>query len=140
MFVATAEARDPEMKHRIDLHRKERGTEWQTIEECIDLEPVLRNHPDGVLILDCLTLWLSNAMERGWEENQIRDQAELWIRAALGRNSTTIIVTNEVGMGIVPEKGLSRRYRDLLGLLNQKVATAADRVILMVSGIPMNLK
>src|SRR5262245_13844910 len=136
IFVATAEARDPEMQRRIELHRKQRGSEWKTIEECIDLHFVLRNHPDGTVVVDCLTLWLSNVMERGWDEQQIQDQAGHWIQAALERDSTTIIVTNEVGMGIVPENGLSRTYRDLLGSLNQRVAAAANQVILMVSGIP----
>lgn len=140
IFVATAEARDEEMQARIARHRQERGEDWITIEETFDLESVLRNHPEGTLVLDCLTLWLSNAIERRLSPKDIEERSALWIEAAKGRNSTTIIVTNEVGLGIVPVTELGRMFRDLSGSLNQRVASVANHVIFMVSGLPLYLK
>lgn len=140
IFVATAEARDEEMKQRILLHRQERGKEWITLEEPIDLEGVLRRNPGGSLIIDCLTLWLSNVLEREFSATRIAELARQWIEAARDRNSTTIIVTNEVGMGVVPSTEMGRLFRDLCGSLNQQVVASATRVIFMVSGLPLYLK
>jgi adenosyl cobinamide kinase/adenosyl cobinamide phosphate guanylyltransferase len=140
IFVATAEARDEEMEERIAWHRQERGEGWITVEEPLDLELVLRNYPAGILVLDCLTLWLANALERGISPKDIDERSTLWIEAAKRRSSTTIIVTNEAGMGVVPITELGRLFRDLCGSLNQRVASEANRVIFMVSGLPLYLK
>jgi adenosylcobinamide kinase/adenosylcobinamide-phosphate guanylyltransferase len=140
IFVATAEPRDGEMKERILQHRRERGAAWRTIEEPYLLKEVFVRNPEGVLVVDCLTLWLSNALERTTDSTEIASMTEGWLGAAKSRKSTTILVTNEVGMGIVPSTPLGRSFRDLCGELNQQVAAAADRVIFMISGLPLYLK
>ena len=140
IFVATAEPRDEEMKERILRHRLERGNGWLTIEEPYLLKEVLVQNQTGVMVVDCLTLWLSNALERTSAQAEIASASEDWLRAARSRNSTTILVTNEVGMGIVPSTSSGRTFRDLCGALNQRMASAADKVIFMVSGLPLYLK
>lgn len=137
LFIATAEARDEEMTARIERHRAERGESWKTIEEPLDLARAMRIDPDAVAIVDCLTLWVSNAMEANLD---IEAALEEFITAARQRRAPVIVVTNEVGMGIVPLYESARRFRDLAGLSNQRVAAAADDVWLMVSGIGFPLK
>ncbi|MBS3800535.1 MAG: bifunctional adenosylcobinamide kinase/adenosylcobinamide-phosphate guanylyltransferase [Thioalkalivibrio sp.] len=143
VFIATAEAFDEEMRQRIERHQAERGNEWETVEEPLDLAGAVRrmDDPQSAVVIDCLTVWLGNLMHR--DANTAEDApscAELvdaLRRSCAGR---VIVVTNEVGMGIVPEHALSRRYRDVAGRLNQRVAAIADRVILMVSGQPLVVK
>lgn len=153
-FVATAEVLDDEMKDRIERHRIERGTEWNTYEEPINISGVLLEVKDKypVIVLDCLTLWLSNvllqaemAVDRQILDETIREFTE----TLLALNSGTLkpgpktqcfMVSNEVGFGIVPENKLSRQFRDLAGALNQKVAEIADEVYLVTAGIPIKIK
>jgi adenosylcobinamide kinase / adenosylcobinamide-phosphate guanylyltransferase len=137
LFVATAEALDDEMRARIDRHRAERGEAWKTIEEPLDLARAMRIDPDAVAIVDCMTLWVSNAMAANLD---IEGALDDFIAAARQRRAPVIVVTNEVGMGIVPVYESARRFRDLAGLTNQRVAAAADEVWLMVCGIGMSLK
>lgn len=146
-YLATASAGDDEMRTRIEKHRRERPSDWQTIEarECIG-DVLALVHAD-VVLLDCMTLLVSNVIVAAGEEAsfdtlQARVNAEVeGILAAYraGRFSL-VIVSNEVGMGIVPEYALGRFYRDLLGAANQRLALAADEVLLMVAGLPMKVK
>jgi adenosyl cobinamide kinase/adenosyl cobinamide phosphate guanylyltransferase len=131
--IATAEARDEEMRARIARHRATRPSEWSTIEEPIDLEGALAGiPPESIAIVDCLTLWIANAMEIGWSD---QDMAERSRRASkLAADGRTIAVSNEVGWGIVPTAASVRRYRDLLGTVNAMWAEVADRTWLVVAG------
>ncbi len=116
VFVATAEARDEEMAERIGRHRAERPAGWTTVEAPVELEAALEAaDPDACVIVDCLSLWVANLLERGEE---VAERAERAARIAAGRQAPAIAVTNEVGMGIVPVNELARRYRDELGRAN----------------------
>jgi adenosylcobyric acid synthase len=133
-LIATAEARDDEMRDRILQHQKSRPTHWRVVEEPIDLEPALIAVEDAAaVIVDCLTLWVSNLIEAGFDDTQIEARARS-CAAAAARRPTTVVVSNEVGSGIVPVNELARRYRDLLGRVNSIWADAADRVYLAVAG------
>jgi adenosylcobinamide kinase/adenosylcobinamide-phosphate guanylyltransferase len=136
-YIATAELLDDEMRERAERHRLERGSRWQTIEEPFDVASRL-NELSGVVVVDCLTLWLSNWMLR--DETQLERQLDLLCAAF--RNATCDIraITNEVGSSIVPDNPLGRRFRDWSGLMNQRVASAADCVYLLVCGISMKVK
>jgi adenosylcobinamide kinase/adenosylcobinamide-phosphate guanylyltransferase len=140
VVVATAEARDQEMAERIARHRAERPASWGTVEEPIELEAALRAVPaDAVAIVDCLTLWVSNLTEAGLDQATIERRAEDAAAAAAARSALTVAVSNEVGWGIVPADPLVRRYRDSLGVVNQRWAGAADRALLVVAGRVLNL-
>ena len=142
LFMATCEALDEEMVRRIENHKKVRGPEWQTIEEPIEIVRKIRESGrDGeVILIDCLTLWLYNLLTKWDNDLKIIDETEKLIKTIKQSPASFILVSNEVGMGIVPADPLSRRYRDLLGTMNQKIAEALDTVIFMVSGIPIFLK
>jgi len=138
IYVATAQAFDQEMRERIHEHRSRRGPHWQTLESPIDLETVLPELPAGrPLLLDCLTLWLTNIMLAGHDvEKASRRLAEI-----LGNpRGPWFVVSNEVGLGIVPDNKLARQFRDAAGRLNQMVAQKANRVYFMAAGIPMTVK
>jgi adenosylcobinamide kinase / adenosylcobinamide-phosphate guanylyltransferase len=143
-FVATGEALDDEMTARIEFHRTTRPPDFQTIEEPVNLIAALEelgNRAD-LVVLDCLTLWISNLMQRhGMDDGPVLAEADK-LAAALERASfASIVVTDEVGSGIVPtDHAESRRFRDLLGWTNQKVAAVADQVLLMVAGYPVKVK
>ncbi|MBX3499561.1 MAG: bifunctional adenosylcobinamide kinase/adenosylcobinamide-phosphate guanylyltransferase [Alphaproteobacteria bacterium] len=139
LFVATAEAGDAEMAERIAVHRAERGQAWMTIEEPLDLALVLRRHADEAraILVDCLTLWLSNLMHRDRDIDAATDELLAALDARAGQ---TVLVANEVGLGIVPDNPLARRFRDAQGMLNRRVAQRADRVVFMAAGLPMMLK
>ena len=138
VYVATAEAFDGEMRERIAAHRARRGENWIERETPLDLVKALdETDGGGARLVDCLTLWLSNLLHAGrnWSE-----EAAL-LTAALGRQrSPVILVTNEVGLGIVPDNALARSFRDAAGLLNQNVAAVADEVEFVVAGLPMKVK
>jgi len=136
IYLATAEVRDAEMADRVGRHRAERGPSWQTIEE--PLEVALRlDRPGAVVLLDCLTLWVSNLMEA--ERDLPMEFARLNAALAEVRNPV-VVVTNEVGFGIVPDNALARRFRDASGTLAQGVAAVCDRVDLLVAGLPLRVK
>lgn len=147
-FVATAtrEPDDAEMAARIDRHRAERPTGWTTIEAPRDLEGALPKLADGggSVIVDCLTLWISNLMLGLGGGPELDDPAILGAVGRLGkvaRGSATVIwVSNEVGSGVIPENRLARRFADLQGTANQIMAEASDRVYLCVAGLPLTLK
>jgi adenosylcobinamide kinase/adenosylcobinamide-phosphate guanylyltransferase len=141
LYVATAEASDEEMAERIAEHRKRRGEQWRTIEEPVELAEALmlqRGKTDCALV-DCLTLWLSNLLLRRDEEHATQKVEELLgILPALDFH--VFLVSNEIGWGIVPNNPLGRKFRDLTGWANQRVAEAAGEVVLMIAGIPMIVK
>ena len=134
--MATAEALDGEMRARAAAHREERGSDFETIEEPLDLNRVL-SRPYGVFVIDCLTLWISNLL---FAERDVVEEAASFLRAAGSSPATVILVGNEVGCGIVPDNELSRRFRDLAGSVNQQAASAAAEAWWMAFGIPMRLK
>ena len=149
-YIATAEALDGEMKDRIEKHKLERGDEWITYEEQIKVSDVLMDIKGkcGAVLLDCLTLWLSNVLlcaKMGAQEAQSpEDSINDFVVCLNGLNGSEdynlYIVSNEVGMGIVPENKLARKFRDLAGILNRKVAEIADEVYLVTAGIPLKIK
>lgn len=138
VYVATAEARDTEMAERIADHKRRRDGRWQTVEAPHALaEAVAAVPPGGSLLIDCLTLWLANLMESG-PDIEARTRALKDVLAQ--RSGPTVVVSNEVGLGIVPDNALARRFRDLQGRLNQDLAAAAIRVVMMVAGVPVVVK
>jgi adenosylcobinamide kinase / adenosylcobinamide-phosphate guanylyltransferase len=134
-ILVTAEARDNEMRERIDAHRAERPAGWRTMEVPIEVEGALGGvPPEHVLVLDCLSLWVANMLERGQTPADVVAAAERSAALAAGRSGLTVAVSNEVGMGIVPATPLGRTYRDLLGSVNQLWAQAAAEAVLVVAG------
>jgi adenosylcobinamide kinase/adenosylcobinamide-phosphate guanylyltransferase len=142
LFLATCEALDEEMARRVEDHQKRRGPEWLTIEEPIKVVDKIKPYGDEVevILIDCITLWLSNLLMGLESDSRIMEEVDRLSEAMKKSPSSFIIVSNEVGMGIVPIDSLGRRFRDLSGMANQKMAELAERVILMVSGIPIFLK
>jgi adenosylcobinamide kinase / adenosylcobinamide-phosphate guanylyltransferase len=137
-YVATAQAGDDEMAARIAAHRARRGGGWQTIEAPHDLAGAVRGAPSRMPVLvDCLTLWLSNRMLADADLDQATEALEQALRH---RDAPMVLVANEVGFGIVPDNALARRFRDRQGLLNQRIAARADRVVLLVAGLPLIVK
>lgn len=141
IFLATAQVLDEEMAERVRLHKEARGPSWELLEEPIDLPGVLRarcRHADAVLV-DCLTIWLSNILLHKGEDAVDEYRKELG-EALRDIPGSAVLVSNEVGMGIVPAHTLGRKFRDAAGFLNQEIASIADRVVLIVAGLPMWLK
>jgi adenosylcobinamide kinase / adenosylcobinamide-phosphate guanylyltransferase len=136
-YIATAEAFDGEMQSRIDKHRARRGEGWQTIEAPLALSETLAACGSPVVLVDCLTLWISNLMFR---DRDVASEINLLCAALERASGHVILVSNEVGMGIVPENALSRGFRDMQGLANQKVAAVADAVYFVAAGLPLTLK
>ena len=138
LYIATAQAFDEEMENRIQLHQQRRGDEWRTISEPLAIANILTSlDRQGACLVDCLTLWLSNLI---FAEEDISKATSSLIEAIAARRDPVILVTNEVGGGIVPENALARRFRDEAGRLNQIVAEAVDEVYTCISGIPLKLK
>ena len=137
VYVATAEAGDHEMAARIRAHRSRRGPSWQTIEAPRDLQAALAACENTPVLIDCLTLWLSNLM---LAEADIEQETERLEQALAGVTAPIVLVANEVGSGIVPDHPLGRKFRDAQGILNQRIAARADRVVLLVAGLPLALK
>ncbi|HIJ87508.1 MAG TPA: bifunctional adenosylcobinamide kinase/adenosylcobinamide-phosphate guanylyltransferase [Desulfuromonadales bacterium] len=146
-YLATAQMLDVEMHERIRRHRERRGVQWHTIEEPLHLSQALLRS-DGcyqVILVDCVTLWLSNLLFRYEEhgedcEERIREDVEQLKSTLQSMVTPVILVSNEVGQGIVPDNRLARLYRDIAGITNQAVAAAADEVHVVISGIPLRLK
>jgi adenosylcobinamide kinase / adenosylcobinamide-phosphate guanylyltransferase len=134
-YIATAEAGDEEMRLRIERHRAERPAEWTTVEEPLRLREALAGLDDGALaVVDCLTLWVANLLGRGDSEQEIVEEAGGVAAAALARAAPVVVVTNEVGLGIVPATPSGRVYRDLLGKVNSTFVGRADRAAFVVAG------
>lgn len=139
IYVATGEALDEEMRERIAHHRSARGASWQTREVPLDLADTLGREtgPDRVVLVDCLTLWLSNLLHAG---RDLEQEADLLAEAVGRAAGPLILVSNEVGLGIVPATPLGRTFRDAQGRLNQHIAAACDTVIFVAAGCPIQLK
>ena len=142
LYVATGEAKDAEMQARIRRHQEDRGPSWQTWEEPLALGQALAGAEGrfGVILVDCLTLWLSNLLTHDHQFGHPESAADQFCKTLEGLTTPIILVSNEVGWGIVPENSLARRFRDLAGRLNQQVAALADVAVLVVSGLPLYLK
>ncbi len=140
LFVATASGRDTEMHLRIEAHKKERGERWHTVEEGIHVASAITSNLDSfrVVIVDCLTLWVSNILLNA--PDMLDQQIASLEKAVAEAQSPVILVSNEVGLGIVPDNKLARDYRDILGTINQRFARICPRVIFMAAGIPLVLK
>jgi adenosylcobinamide kinase/adenosylcobinamide-phosphate guanylyltransferase len=142
VFLATALAGDAEMRERIERHRAERPSHWRTVEEPFELVARVRDasaDADAVLV-DCLTVWVANLMLRGDPDEHVLKQADELAALVALRPATLTLVSNEVGLGVHPATDDGRHFRDLLGAVNQRVAAAVDRVVLMVAGIPLTVK
>ncbi len=139
VYLATATAGDAEMAERIARHRARRGDAWRLVEEPLDLPAALRAaaRPDAIVLVECLTLWLSNLLGAARE---VEAEADRLVATLADVAGPAVLVTNEVGSGIVPENALARRYVDHLGVLNRRVAAAVDEAVLVVAGLPLRLK
>lgn len=140
LFLASARAGDDEMRQRIDRHRRTRGPDFETIEEPLAVADVIRRGGGDVLVFDCLTLWLANLLLEGQAPEAILDRVADLTDALAAPPLHVLIVTNEVGMGIVPESELGRTFRDLAGLAHQRLAARADEVYFAVLGTMLRLK
>jgi adenosylcobinamide kinase / adenosylcobinamide-phosphate guanylyltransferase len=137
-YIATGQAFDDEMVERIALHRERRGDGWLTVEAPLDLVEALRDVPDGrPVLVDCLTLWLSNHLLAGNDLEAVSAELEAALASPRG---PSFVVSNEVGLGIVPDNKLARQFRDAAGRLNQRIAARADTVLFMVAGLPLKVK
>ena len=139
-FIATAEATDCEMEERIKRHKQDRGIGWKTFEEPVAVARLVEeiNGRYQVIVIDCLTLWLANIMMSGLNAEKETGDFVATLRAL--KETKLFIVSNEVGMGIVPENELARKFRDMAGRLNQQVASASEEVYITLSGIPVKIK
>jgi len=142
LFIATCQPLDAEMHARIERHQEERDATWETLEEPTEIADLIRAHSDAqtVILVDCLTLWLTNLILQGAEDADLENRiAALEDRLSKARGPV-LLVANEVGLGIVPKSALSRRFRDWAGSLNQKMARCAQQVVFTVAGIPVPIK
>ncbi len=142
VFIATCVPRDDEMQLRVARHQQERSRHWHTVEAPLHLSEAIveAGGKASVLLVDCLTLWVNNLLMENYNSEQILDQVQSLTRAVSSVTCPVILVSNEVGTGIVPENKLARLYRDLVGSTNQAVAECVDQVIWTVAGIPVTIK
>lgn len=136
-YVATAEALDDEMARRIARHQADRGADWRTVEAPHGLPDAIAGEPSAPMLIDCLTLWLSNRL---LAEADLDADRQALLAALRTRQGATVVVSNEVGLGLVPDNRLGREFRDAQGILNREVAAAADCVLFVAAGIPMVMK
>ncbi len=139
IYLATSQIFDGEMEERVDLHRARRGEDWHLVEEPVDLGGALAQHAceDGAILVDCLTLWVTNLMMAEANIATLGDDLAARLQALPG---TVVLVSNEVGQGIVPDNKMAREFRDYAGLLHQKIAAIADEVYFVTAGLPQKLK
>jgi adenosylcobinamide kinase/adenosylcobinamide-phosphate guanylyltransferase len=142
LFVATAEAKDEAMRLRIEAHRESRPKGWKTVEAPLEVSEIIGRYVGDaeIVVIDCITMLVANILLQGWGEEPVLKEIETLTNQMGKLEATFILVTNEVGLGIVPDNELGRRYRDCLGKANQILAQHADEVYLMVAGIPVKLK
>jgi adenosylcobinamide kinase/adenosylcobinamide-phosphate guanylyltransferase len=142
IYIATCAPQDDEMKQRVAKHQKERSQSWVTVEAPLHLpEAILENSPNAdVMLVDCLTLWVSNILMETDDEKQLEKMIAQFTGTLEKATTPIVLVSNEIGAGIVPENKLARQYRDIIGLVNQAVAKTASKVIWMVAGIPVTVK
>lgn len=139
LFIATAEARDDDMRERIARHRSDRSALWRTLETPLELAAIIdaQRGADAVILVDCLTLWATNLL---LSERDIDGATQALCTALASFDGKVILVANEVGLGIVPDNALARRFRDVAGQINQAVARAVDEVVFVAAGLPLKLK
>ncbi len=137
-YLATGQAFDAEMADRIRRHQADRDQTWRTVEEPLDIAPLLAR--PGVVLLDCLTLWVSNLLMAHGEQADLEPQLQQLVAAVAAADNPLVLVTNEVGLGIVPANALSRAFRDHAGRLSQLLAPVCDEVVLCVAGLPLWVK
>lgn len=138
VYIATAQAFDTEMRSRIEDHKTMRGDGWQTVEAPLDLAAAIDDLPRGsACLVDCMTLWLSNVM---LAEKDVAHELDVVFAAIQAHPAPLVLVSNELGLGIVPENKLARQFRDAHGRMNQKLATLAERVVFVAAGLPLMLK
>ena len=142
LYLATCVPHDDEMQARVRLHQQQRGDQWETLEEPLDIAKAIAfaGRDYSVILVDCLTLWISNLLLSPEEDADLESACQELIESLQSARCPVILVSNEVGAGIVPENELARRYRDQAGWVNQQIAAAVDRVICMVAGIPVTIK
>lgn len=140
LFIATAVAFDDEMRERIARHRAERDGRFETVEESKNIADVIRRATQDVVLVDCLTLWLSNLLIDGGTQNEIEERVEGLIATLREASPHIVLVTNEVGLGIVPEHALGRLFRDVAGRAHQRLAVVADEVYFGAMGCMLRLK
>ncbi|MEN7972870.1 MAG: bifunctional adenosylcobinamide kinase/adenosylcobinamide-phosphate guanylyltransferase [Verrucomicrobiota bacterium] len=142
IYLATAEAIDEEMVDRIDRHQAERGDDFKTVEEPLDLAGALNRIPEGtgVVLIDCMTVWLGNLMHKNGVQKEPYTEVRDFLTALETPPCNIVIVTNELGSGIIPHDAMTRTYRDHAGWLNQDIAKIADEVLLVACGLPLTLK
>ncbi len=142
VFLATSQVLDDEMKERILRHRETRGPDWKTIEEPIKLAETLTSLKADyeVVLIDCLTLWVSNLLMDGETEDKILSRAEALVESMQKIPQSIIVVSNDVGAGIVPENKIARIFRDIVGIVNQRVAACSHTVVVTVAGLPLVIK
>lgn len=143
LFVATCEPRDAEMEARIEAHQRQRGSDWTTREVPLELTAALGAAQDGygVILVDCLTMWVSNLLlKEGAPRGSIQTAGERLVEVLAQTATPTILISNEVGFGIVPDNPLAREFRDQAGWLHQRLAQVADLVVLVVAGVPVLIK
>jgi len=139
LYLATAQPRDGEMEERVRLHQERRGDIWTTLEEPLNLAQTIAEQasPNHMVLVDCLTLWLANLMEA---EKDIDQETDKLCETLGNAKGPVVLVSNEVGMGIVPENPLARAFRDHQGRINQTVAATADKVVFVAAGLPLTMK
>ena len=142
VFLATAKAFDDEMEKRISAHKEARGPEWTTIEEPTELAKVVTSLETDyeIVLIDCMTLWLSNLLMGGKDESEIFSRVDAFIETIQKVPQSILMVSNEVGYGIVPENKIARQFRDIMGTVNQRLAAGSDVVVWTVAGIPQIIK
>ncbi len=142
IFIATSVPTDTEMEARVTRHQQERGGDWDTAEVPVEIPRTIdeASATAGVILVDCLTLWTSNLMFQGLDQPGIDLHLQALATSLEHAQCPVILVSNEVGAGIVPENALARQFRDMAGFVNQKIASVADRVTWMVAGIPVSIK
>jgi len=141
IYIATAQGLDDEMEQRIKKHRLDRKNSWKTIEEPTDLEKTLSKlTKNSIILIDCLTLWISNLMMDGLRQADIIKKVKSLLKTIKQRGLSVIFVSNEVGLGIVPDNAMAREFRDIQGVVNQLVAKSSDEVYNLIAGIPGRIK
>jgi len=138
IYLATARVWDDEMRNKVESHRLQRGPDWTTIEAPLNISEALESaRPDQAVLLDCATMWLSNHL---LDENDLRAEEAVFLYALASCKAPVVVVSNEVGMSVVPENALARQFREAQGQLNQRIAAQADLVVAVMAGLPLALK
>lgn len=139
-YVATAQALDDEMRDRIARHQQQRPVHWRVCEEPLDIAAALASARRELVLVDCLTLWMSNVLSRGSSYNDVRAAGEQLVSAVARFEGDLILVSNETNMGVTPVNALARQYCDAMGRLHQELASHCDEVVLVLAGLPLHLK